>query len=124
MYGTFAYNLVRSDFTKLISLFGGLFILSYQLIKMYGWNFKLLLGLGIFFRIIFLFATPNLSQDFYRFIWDGQVLMQGFSPYLVSPVFCFGYIFWWKKHYWIGHWIKNHYHPCRYWDSLLRKKNT
>ena len=85
MYGTFAYNLVRSDFTKLISLFGGLFILSYQLIKMYGWNFKLLLGLGIFFRIIFLFATPNLSQDFYRFIWDGQVLMQGFSPYLVSP---------------------------------------
>ncbi|MBW2936892.1 mannosyltransferase [Aureisphaera sp. CAU 1614] len=85
MYGSFAYDLVRSDFTKLISLFGGLFILTYQLTKMYGWNFKLLLGLGIFFRIIFLFATPNLSQDFYRFIWDGQVLMQGYSPYLVSP---------------------------------------
>ncbi|MEZ4874256.1 MAG: mannosyltransferase [Flavobacteriaceae bacterium] len=85
MYGSFAYDLVRSDFVKLISLFGALFFLSYQIIKMQGWNFKLLAGLGILFRLIFLWATPNLSQDFYRFIWDGRVLLQGYSPFLIVP---------------------------------------
>ncbi len=85
MYGSFAYNLERSNFVKLISLFGGLFILTFQLIKMYGWNFRLMVGLGIIFRLVFLFAIPNLSQDFYRFIWDGHWMASGISPYLFTP---------------------------------------
>lgn len=84
-YSFFAYDLVRNDFIKLITLFGGLFIVCHQLIKVYGWNFKLLTGFGLLFRLVFIAAIPNLSQDFYRFIWDGQVISQGFSPYLVSP---------------------------------------
>lgn len=85
MYGSFAYNLERSNFIKLISLFGGLFILTFQLIKMYGWNFRLMVGLGILFRLVFLFAIPNLSQDFYRFIWDGHWMASGINPYLFTP---------------------------------------
>lgn len=45
----------------------------------------MLAGMGVIFRLVFLIATPNLSQDFLRFIWDGQVIAQGFNPYLVSP---------------------------------------
>ena len=44
-----------------------------------------LIGFAILFRIIFLFSTPNLSQDFYRFIWDGRMILEGFNPYLSLP---------------------------------------
>ncbi|WP_313795030.1 glycosyltransferase 87 family protein [Flagellimonas zhangzhouensis] len=49
------------------------------------WNFKFLLVVGILFRLVFLFAEPNLSQDFYRFIWDGELIKNGINPYLYTP---------------------------------------
>jgi len=85
LYWTFGYNLDRSDFIKLLTLFAALFFLSWQLIKQFGWNFKILMCLGIIFRLIFFVAVPNLSQDFYRFLWDGRLLVQGVSPYLFTP---------------------------------------
>ncbi len=84
-YYTFAYHLERTDFTRLAVLYAALFFLCYKLIQFEKWNFKLLLGLGILFRLIFLLAIPNLSQDFYRFIWDGHLLIIGENPYLFLP---------------------------------------
>ena len=84
-YGSFAYDLERHDFAKLFSLVAALFFVTYQLIKVCGWNFWLLAGIGVVFRLIFLPAIPNLSQDFYRFIWDGRLVLQGINPYLVTP---------------------------------------
>ncbi len=84
-YSTFAYDLQRTDFIKLAALFTGLFILCFKLIQFEKWNFKLLFIAGILFRLAFLFAEPNLSQDFYRFIWDGELLLNGINPYLLTP---------------------------------------
>ncbi len=89
-YWVFAYDLVRSDFIKLITLFIALFFIGFQLIKMYGWNFWLLAGFGVAFRLIFLPAIPNLSQDFYRFIWDGRLVLNGINPYLFTPEMLMG----------------------------------
>jgi Gpi18-like mannosyltransferase len=50
-----------------------------------GSNTELLFKIGIFFRLLFLFSIPNLSQDFYRFIWDGRMLINGLNPYLYLP---------------------------------------
>ena len=85
MYGSFSYDLERHDFIKLITLVVALFSVTYQLIKLFGWNFWLLAGIGIGFRLVFLPSIPNLSQDFYRFLWDGRLVLQGINPYLITP---------------------------------------
>lgn len=90
MYGSFAYDLDRSDFPKLITLYGVLFFLAFRLIKTSGWNFWLLAGIGVIFRLVFIPALPNLSQDFYRFLWDGRLVAQGINPYLFTPEMYFG----------------------------------
>lgn len=40
---------------------------------------------GVALRCIFLWDTPSLSQDFYRFIWDGHMLLNGYNPYIYLP---------------------------------------
>ncbi len=84
-YGSFAYSLERSDFIKLLSLYAALFFLFYKIVQNNFGNLKFLFWAGIAMRAIFLFAIPNLSQDFYRFLWDGRLLMQGINPYLTTP---------------------------------------
>lgn len=84
-YWSFAYNLVRTDYVKFFMLFGALFYLCFKLMQFEKWNFKFLLVVGILFRLVFLFAEPNLSQDFYRFIWDGELIKNGINPYLHTP---------------------------------------
>lgn len=84
-YASFAYDLVRTDYIKLVSLYAGLFFLFYKLIQLLKHDIKLLTWLAFGFRAVFILAIPNLSQDFYRFIWDGQLLLLGINPYLSTP---------------------------------------
>ncbi|WP_419212729.1 mannosyltransferase [Maribacter sp. X9] len=84
-YYTFGYHLVRTDFIKLLTLCVALFILCFKLIQFEKWNFRFLLVVGILFRLVFLLAEPNLSQDFYRFIWDGHLVANSINPYLFTP---------------------------------------
>ena len=67
-YFSFAYDLVRTDYIKLIGLYAGLFFLCYKLIQISKHNFKLLTWIAFGFRAVFILAIPNLSQDFYRFL--------------------------------------------------------
>jgi hypothetical protein len=41
--------------------------------------------MGVFFRLLLLFAMPALSDDFYRFVWDGRLLANGINPYTILP---------------------------------------
>ncbi|MGY0407972.1 MAG: mannosyltransferase [Polaribacter sp.] len=85
LYFTFAYFLERTEFNKLLFLWFSLFGCFYLLIKSKTIYFSTLVGLTLLFRLIFLFVIPNLSQDFYRFIWDGRMILNGFNPYLSLP---------------------------------------
>lgn len=80
----FSYALERQEHLKLGLCIGLLFVTYYFILKIPVKN-SFLVGAGLLYRLIFLFSIPNLSQDFYRFIWDGRVLLSGLNPYLFSP---------------------------------------
>ena len=84
-YFFFAYFLERTQFYIVSFLWIALFSSFYLLLQNKNSSFNTLIIVAILFRCIFLFATPNLSQDFYRFIWDGRMLINGFNPYLSLP---------------------------------------
>ena len=44
----------------------------------------ILLG-SILFRLTLLFSPPSLSDDLYRYVWDGRMQNAGINPYLYSP---------------------------------------
>ncbi|WP_342750369.1 polyprenol phosphomannose-dependent alpha 1,6 mannosyltransferase MptB [Aureitalea marina] len=85
LYWVFSHKLERSNFISLMGLITGMFVITYWLIRQWGDQFRLMMGLGLGFRLIFLLTLPNLSQDFYRFLWDGRLLVQGINPYLQTP---------------------------------------
>ena len=48
-------------------------------------SLKSIWGFAIFFRLILLFTSPSLSDDVYRYVWDGHLLNQGVNPF-AQPV--------------------------------------
>ena len=85
VYAFQAYALQREQTIMLWTSFGLLFAAYLYFIQREKLNFRFLLGLGIGFRLVFLCSEPFLSQDYYRFIWDGLLIWTGYSPYQFSP---------------------------------------
>ncbi len=48
-------------------------------------NFKLMMGLGILTRLILFFDLPHLSDDVFRFLWDGKLISMGINPFQYRP---------------------------------------
>jgi len=46
-----------------------------------GVNMRWVWAAGIVFRLLLLFTVPTLSDDVYRYMWDGYVANNGVSPY-------------------------------------------
>ena len=44
-----------------------------------------LVGLGVALRFLLIFSFPNLSDDIYRFIWDGLLTINGINPFNHLP---------------------------------------
>lgn len=85
IYYWIGYELERSQFWLLFALYSSAFGLSIYLFKS-GLKLNFLIGLSFLFKLIFLFSIPELSQDFYRFIWDGMLTTRGINPYLHLPI--------------------------------------
>ncbi len=85
-YVLIGYFIERSNFELLITVYSSLFLLNYLILKYKRhYNFKVLLLSGILFRFCLIFSTPALSDDFYRFFWDGRIQQLGLNPFDFTP---------------------------------------
>jgi alpha-1,6-mannosyltransferase len=48
-------------------------------------NLTFIISLALLSRVVLFFYPPSLSDDYYRFFWDGHLLTQGENPYLLTP---------------------------------------
>lgn len=87
-YAFIGYVIKRYETIPLLTIYVGLFLFYLYLVNQNErLSVKQIIGLGILFRILFLFSTPMLSDDFYRFIWDGRLWFNGINPFAELPVF-------------------------------------
>ena len=77
----------QSDFIPIISQFGIFFFLYILIYKYTNEKSKIafFIGVSILLRFLLIFTLPNLSDDVYRFIWDGRLLVNGHNPFDYLP---------------------------------------
>jgi hypothetical protein len=49
------------------------------------WKVGWILAAALLFRLTLLPTEPSLSDDVYRYLWDGKVQLVGINPYLLPP---------------------------------------
>ena len=107
------YGVQRSDFEAFLALYAAFFALYAWLVfgvgvspqnpktpkpqnTLYAWlglgagissaHLRFYLALGVFLRVLLLFGLPNLSDDVFRFLWDGRLIANGIHPFAHPPV--------------------------------------
>lgn len=80
------YGVTRAEFSSLSLGLGILFVayLGIMLFRPDRWRFYV--WLGVIARITLLFCVPALSDDVYRFIWDGRLWVAGENPFSFLPI--------------------------------------
>ena len=81
------YYSVQNQFESILIPSAAAFISFLTLFKSINSKEKLnsVLGLIIFVKLCIFFSFPHLSDDIYRFWWDGFLSCNGFNPYKYSP---------------------------------------
>lgn len=85
-----SYETLRVENLKVQLLFAVLFAAYGALVFLVtkrNWKTTLtdLFLAGLLLRVLLIFSTPNLSDDFYRFTWDGYLITQGANPFESTP---------------------------------------
>jgi len=85
-YSCFAFILDRRDFYELLLYFAVPFGAYFYIVtKAKQHLVSYYIALGILFRCLFLWCIPPLSDDYFRFIWDGQLIASGLNPFDLLP---------------------------------------
>jgi len=76
----------QSEFLKLmIGLIPAFACYAYVVANSDELKFSYVIVVAILARIIVLWGFPNLSDDIYRFIWDGRLWHSGAHPFMMTP---------------------------------------
>lgn len=87
VYGYFFHSVTREDFSTLILFIAFLFLFYSRMVIDFGKHFYILLGAGVVFRLLAFTAPVTLSEDVYRFLWDGTLVLAGDNPFTQLPCF-------------------------------------
>jgi len=96
LYFIIAYVINRSDFVLFFGVFTFLFLLYLGIVRTVkqGVSSKtpqpktiyLFILVGIIFRLLLIPVEPNLTDDYFRFYWDGLLSVHHISPYAYLPI--------------------------------------
>lgn len=84
-YCYIGYGVERESFATLCTIWVLGAGLCYWWVHSKRFSLRHGLWLGVVVRASLFFVTPELSQDFYRYIWDGHLLHLGVNPYQYTP---------------------------------------
>ncbi len=85
-YYVLAYQTLRENFLTVFSLYLLLFVAYFIVYRFFSaTHFIYLLMAGVLFRLLLIFSVPNLSDDVYRFIWDGRLAVNAINPFSHLP---------------------------------------
>ncbi len=81
------YYTQQSDFLNILLGYGAMFAFYIHALRNNdNKEIMLLVGAGVVLRLLLLPSYPPLSDDYFRFIWDGYGnLKEGFMPYQLKP---------------------------------------
>ena len=90
----FAAIALAGDLRPQIHLFWGLAFAAFACYGITCWRalrttesraLRQIFVFAVVFRVTLLCATPNLSDDIFRYVWDGRVQLAGINPYQHAP---------------------------------------
>jgi len=89
LYFLIGYKIQRQETVPLFLIYFSLFLLYVLIIRknthINDDSLKFWIIAAVIFRLMLLFSVPALSDDFYRFIWDGRLLAAGYHPFAEVP---------------------------------------
>lgn len=106
VYGYLHYFTPREDYTTLWVGVLFVFVAYLLMLRFQQQHFSILILGGVLIRILLLFGIPNLSDDYFRFVWDGELLVRGVHSFDYLP----------------SEWLKEH--PSAFMQYLYEGMNS
>ncbi len=96
LYICLVYFIPRTSFTIFFATFTALFVAYVAIMQSVRQSYLnkslqlkhvyLFIAAGIFFRLLLIPVEPNLTDDYFRFYWDGLLNVHYISPYAYLPI--------------------------------------
>jgi alpha-1,6-mannosyltransferase len=88
LYVWIGYFTQRNNFLQLFLIYLCLFILYVFFLynKHTFKDYRFIIAVALLFRLSLFLMTPNLTDDYFRYIWDGLLVTKWINPYILNPM--------------------------------------
>jgi len=80
-------NVINRHQSLILFLTYAIGFMGYWIVANSNLNLKLVITISLIARVVLFFSLPSLSDDIFRFIWDGTLLKNGIHPFENLPDF-------------------------------------